>query len=121
MSGTDDSNPFTKSCTCVSGILSINPSGDVIPCSAYSRSIGNLLNDSFDNIWNSDQALYFREKKYIPAICKKCSFKVSCKGGCPLYWAKKGSFRELERINKKIPLFGKVLRLVENRLGVNKH
>jgi MoaA/NifB/PqqE/SkfB family radical SAM enzyme len=65
-----DHNLGSKSCACVSGLLSVNPAGDVIPCSSYNKGIGNLLKLSFNHIWNSDQALYFREKRYIPLYVK---------------------------------------------------
>lgn len=96
-----DFNSGTRSCACVSDILSINPAGDVIPCSRYNRSIGSLLNDSFTRIWNSDNARYFIEKRYIPPLCKECDLKAVCKGGCPLYWENTGSFSELKKANKK--------------------
>lgn len=113
-----DHNLGSKSCACVSGLLSINPAGDVIPCSSYSRGIGNLLRDSFSTIWNSDEALYFREKRYIPPVCKKCSLKILCTGACPLYWENAGSFREIEKVNMKRPFIGNLFWSIENRLRV---
>jgi len=113
-----DHNLGSKSCACVSGLLSINPSGDVIPCSSYNRGIGSLLNKSFASIWNSDEALYFREKRYIPPVCKKCSMKILCKVACPLYWENAGSFKEIEKINKRRPFIGNLFWSLENRLRV---
>jgi len=113
----DGFNPWTKSCSCVSDILSINPSGDVIPCSSCRRSIGNLLNDSFIRIWNSSEARYFKEKRYIPPVCKKCGMKFLCKGGCPLYWANTGSFGELEKAIGKGSFPGNILNSIKNRFG----
>jgi radical SAM protein with 4Fe4S-binding SPASM domain len=113
-----DHNLGSKSCACVSGLLSINPAGEVIPCSSYSRGLGSLLKDSFHHIWNSDEALYFREKRYIPPVCRKCSMKILCKGACPLYWENAGSFREIERVNRRRPLIGNFFWSLENRLRV---
>ena len=113
-----DHNLGSKSCSCISGLLSINPSGDIIPCSSYSRGIGNLLKDSFIHIWNSNEALYFREKRYIPPVCKKCSMKIICKGACPLYWENSGSFREIEKVNRRRPFLGNFFWSMENRLRV---
>jgi radical SAM protein with 4Fe4S-binding SPASM domain len=113
-----DHNLGSKSCACVSGLLSINPAGEVLPCSSYSKGIGNLLKNSFTSIWNSDEALYFREKRYIPPVCKKCSLKILCKGACPLYWENSGSFKEIEKINKRRPLIGNFFWSLENRLRV---
>lgn len=105
-----------KSCACVSGLLSVNPSGELIPCSSYNRGIGSLIEDSFEHIWNSDEALYFREKKYTPPVCRKCSIKILCEGACPLYWENAGSFREIEKVNKRRPLIGNFLWFLENRI-----
>jgi radical SAM protein with 4Fe4S-binding SPASM domain len=113
-----DHNLGSKSCACVSGLLSINPAGDVLPCSSYSSGIGNLLKDSFSSIWSSDEALYFREKRYIPPVCKKCSLKILCTGACPLYWENAGSFREIEKVNRKRPFIGNLFWSIENRLRV---
>lgn len=111
-------NLASKSCTCASSLLSINPAGEVIPCSSYSRVIGNILNTSFKQIWNSDEALYFREKKYIPPVCQKCSMKILCKGGCPLHWENAGSFREIEAANRRRPLLGSIFWSIGNRLKI---
>ncbi len=99
----------SKSCACVSGLLSVNPSGEILPCSSYDRGIGNLLKKSFNNIWNSDQALYYREKRYVPPLCKKCELEKLCSGGCPLYWENAGSFKEIEATGRKAPLLKNML------------
>ena len=91
-----DHNLGSKSCACVSGLLSVNPAGDVLPCSSFDRGIGNLLKNSFEYIWKSDQAFYWRDKKYIPPVCKKCNYEELCSGACPLYWENAGSFKEIE-------------------------
>ncbi len=109
-------NIDSRSCNCVSGLLSINSAGEVIPCSSYKHGIGNILNDSFKHIWNSDEALYFREKKFIPPACRKCSMKIICKGACPIYWENAGSFKELEEANRRRPLIGSLFWSVGNRL-----
>jgi len=35
--------PLLKLRACVSGLLSVNPSGKILPCSNYAREIGSLL------------------------------------------------------------------------------
>lgn len=91
-----DHNLGSKSCACIKGLLSVNPAGDILPCSSYDRGVGNLLKKSFNHIWNSDQALYYRERRYTPPVCRGCELEKMCSGGCPLYWENAGSFRELE-------------------------
>lgn len=98
-----DHNLGSKSCACISGLVSVNPSGDILPCSSYNRGVGNLLKRSFEYIWNSDQALYYRERRYRPPVCSGCTYEVLCGGGCPLYWEHRGSFREIETVRDSRP------------------
>jgi len=111
-----DHNLGSKSCACVSGLLSVNPAGDVIPCSSYNKGIGNLLKHSFNHIWNSDQALYFREKRYIPPVCKSCDIMKLCAGACPLYWENAGSFSEIENVRNIKPGLRNFIWSLENRI-----
>ncbi len=99
-----DHNLGSKSCACISGLLSVNPSGDVLPCSSYDRGVGNLLKHSFDHIWNSDQALYYRERRYVPPVCKSCRYGLLCGGACPLYWENAGGFGEIEEVSGRRPM-----------------
>lgn len=92
-----------KSCACVSGILSVNPAGDVLPCSSFGEGIGNLLHDSFDRIYNSRAARYWREREYVPPACQGCPDVDVCAGACPLYWDATGSFDELGRAGAADP------------------
>ena len=106
----------SKSCACVSGLLSVNPSGEILPCSSFDRGIGSLLKQSFKHIWNSDQALYYREKRYVPPLCKKCELEQLCSGGCPLYWENAGSFKEIKDTGKKSPVSNNLLWSVEKSI-----
>jgi radical SAM protein with 4Fe4S-binding SPASM domain len=113
-----DRNLGSKSCACISGLLSVNPSGEVLPCSSYDRGVGSLLKHSFMHIWNSDQALYWRERRYTPPVCRACEYKVMCGGACPLYWEHAGSFDEIERVRNMKPIFRNLLWNLENRLRI---
>jgi radical SAM protein with 4Fe4S-binding SPASM domain len=43
--------------------IAIHPNGDVYPCMAWTRPpVGNLLNDSFDTIWNGAPLAALREE-----------------------------------------------------------
>jgi len=93
-------NPIThglgsKSCACVDGLLSVGPDGELLPCSSYERGIGNLLHKSFEELWYSAEARYWREKQFIPPVCRGCEMRHICCGACPLYWAAHGGFDEL--------------------------
>jgi len=108
----------SKSCACISGLLSVNPSGEILPCSSFDRGLGNLLRNTFNNIWNSDQAIYYREKRYIPPVCKKCDTVDLCAGGCPLYWENRGCFDEIENTRDKKPVLKNILWNMEKNLRI---
>jgi radical SAM protein with 4Fe4S-binding SPASM domain len=93
-------NPIThglgsKSCACVDGLLSVAPDGELLPCSSYESGIGNLLHSGFEDLWYSAEARYWREKQFMPPVCRGCEMRHICCGACPLYWAAHGGFDEL--------------------------
>jgi radical SAM protein with 4Fe4S-binding SPASM domain len=73
-----------KGCTAALYNMCVEPDGGVIPCQSYYRQLGNLLNSSWESIWNHDLAVSLRERRYIPAKCGSCSLLSECGGGCPL-------------------------------------
>jgi radical SAM protein with 4Fe4S-binding SPASM domain len=86
-----------KSCACVDAILSVDPSGQLLPCSSFAGGLGSLLERTFAEIWRSPQAMYWRRKEFLPPPCRGCADADVCGGGCPLYWDAVGSFAELPR------------------------
>ncbi len=113
-----DKNLGSKSCACISGLLSVNPRGEILPCSSYNRGVGNLLKESFDHIWNSDEALYYRERRYVPPVCRSCEYETLCGGACPLYWENAGSFSEIETVRKSSHRMMNALWKIEKKLRV---
>ncbi|MFZ3054604.1 MAG: radical SAM protein, partial [Minisyncoccales bacterium] len=68
---------------CPAGILTcaINESGDVTPCSFFTGLImGNIFDNNFFDIWNSESMHIFRKRGDI-AVCGKCRYRDNC-GGC---------------------------------------
>ena len=80
-----------KSCAAMDGLLSVSPSGDVLPCSSYPEPMGNLLSTGFREIWFSSRARYFKTKEYAPVECAGCGSFVACQAACPLYWRSVGT------------------------------
>jgi len=74
-----------KQCSAAKYNIAVEPNGDVIPCQSYFETMGNILKDSWDDIWNSDLALYIRNRKYVHEKCKVCPDLNLCGDGCPLY------------------------------------
>ena len=89
----------SNSCAAADGLLSIGPTGEVLPCSSFEAGIGNLLHQSFDEVWNSRTAQYWRRKEFLPPACGDCDLKRICCGACPLYWDNVGGFSELDAVD----------------------
>jgi radical SAM protein with 4Fe4S-binding SPASM domain len=80
-----------KSCAAMDGLLSVSPTGDVLPCSSYPKPMGNLLRDGFRAIWFSEGARHFKRKEYAPSACAGCESFRACQAACPLYWDRAGT------------------------------
>lgn len=79
-----------KGCAACDGLLSISPTGDILPCSSYDHPVGNLLTQSFEDVWFAKEAKWFRDKKFAPEQCSDCQHFSACQGACPLYWQEMG-------------------------------
>src|SRR5512142_329312 len=78
------SNLGVKGCTASLYSMCVESNGDVIPCQSYYHSLGNLLTDSWDSIWNHKLSVRLRERQNLPAKCADCLLIAECGGGCPL-------------------------------------
>ncbi len=81
-----------QGCAAADGLIHVNPAGDVLPCSSFEHgeSLGNLLESSFDEVWQSKPATFFREKEMMPPVCRDCENNQVCQGACTLYWREAG-------------------------------
>lgn len=77
-------NLGVKGCTAALYSMCVESNGNVLPCQSYYHSLGNLLTDSWDSIWNHSLAIQLRERQNLPEKCQACSLVVECGGGCPL-------------------------------------
>jgi radical SAM protein with 4Fe4S-binding SPASM domain len=73
-----------KGCTAALYNMCVEPNGDVLPCQSYYHSLGNLLTDAWDSIWNHDLSIQLRERHYVAEKCHDCALLAECGGGCPL-------------------------------------
>jgi len=80
-----DSGLGVKGCTAALYNMCVEPDGGVLPCQSYYQPLGNILADSWDNIWNHDLAVTIRNRDYVPDGCRSCDLLDTCGGGCPLY------------------------------------
>jgi radical SAM protein with 4Fe4S-binding SPASM domain len=81
-----------RGCAAADGLLHVSPSGDVLPCSSFghAESLGNLLRQTFEEVWQSRAARFFRAKDMMPKGCESCPEAAACQGACVLYWREKG-------------------------------
>jgi len=73
-----------KSCTAAMINMCTGPNGDVYPCQSYFESLGNILKDNWQKIWNHTLAVSIRNREYTEPKCKDCPQLQVCGGGCPL-------------------------------------
>jgi radical SAM protein with 4Fe4S-binding SPASM domain len=79
-----------KGCSACDGLISVAPDGTVRPCAAYPESVGNILDQGFEKIWQSQRAGLFRRKELAPGECRACEDFTVCNGACPLYFQRQG-------------------------------
>jgi radical SAM protein with 4Fe4S-binding SPASM domain len=73
-----------KSCSACRSNMCVGPEGDVYPCQSYFTSLGKILKDDWDSIWNHRICKEIRERRYAPEKCKDCPELSICGGGCLL-------------------------------------
>lgn len=73
---------------CPEGInrLAIKGDGRISACGTLHHTMGNILTDSYNEIWeNNPQFLEFRKGSFLSnKKCKTCEYKDLCRGGCPI-------------------------------------
>ena len=81
-----------RGCAAADGLLHVNPAGDVLPCSAFGHheTLGSLLRQPFEEVWQSRAARFFRAKQMMPVSCAGCGEAAFCQGACVLYWREAG-------------------------------
>lgn len=74
-----------KSCSAASSVLTIEPTGRVLPCQSYfAEGLGNAVTDSFSEIWHHPLAHRLRNREWVHEGCRQCDHFTACGGGCPL-------------------------------------
>jgi radical SAM protein with 4Fe4S-binding SPASM domain len=72
-----------KACSAAAHNMTIQPDGTVLPCQSWPETIGNILTDPWESIWNHPICLKLRESE-PPDECTGCAYEKACAGGCPL-------------------------------------
>lgn len=82
-------------CPCVVGklYLVIKTNGDAIPCSLLNYPIGNIYQNTIDEIWNSSVMQEINDLSKLNEECQNCVYLKACSGGCRgMAYLMKGSF-----------------------------
>ncbi len=74
-----------RRCSAAYSSLAIEPNGAVLPCQSYFEPLGNILQDSWDAIWNHPTAKALRGHTKLADKCLTCELLQACGGGCPLF------------------------------------
>ncbi|MCU0610579.1 MAG: radical SAM protein [Candidatus Eisenbacteria bacterium] len=75
-----------KGCAACEGLLSIDPAGQVLPCSSWREPLGSLLEEGFHAVWSTSRARHIRAKREAHQGCHECEDFALCQGACPLYF-----------------------------------
>lgn len=67
-------------CSAGAGFGTIDPWGNMRPCSHSTKILGNLLTEKIENIWNGNELKKWRRD--IPKECGACAHSYVCSGGC---------------------------------------
>lgn len=89
-----------KGCTAAWYNMCIEPDGQVLPCQSYYFSLGHILHDDWQTIWNHDLAIALRERHYLPEECSGCALIRECGGGCPLAYLDNAPLRNFFPISR---------------------
>jgi radical SAM protein with 4Fe4S-binding SPASM domain len=75
-----------KGCSAAAYNMTVQPDGTVLPCQSWPDTVGNILNDSWESIWNHPTCMKLRHHGFAQenAACKDCVHNQICGGACPL-------------------------------------
>ncbi|NOX56581.1 MAG: radical SAM protein [Planctomycetes bacterium] len=79
-----------KGCAACDGLIHVSPCGDVLPCSSFATSVGNILDEGLERVWFGRAARYYKRKRQAPRLCRLCPDFALCQGACTLYWSSTG-------------------------------
>lgn len=71
-------------CPCLVGklCLVIKSNGDAIPCALLNKVVGNIYNETIENIWSNKFFDEINDVNNLKEECKICKYKEKCSGGC---------------------------------------
>ena len=79
-----------RGCSACEGLLSVDPKGNLLPCSSWPEPVGSLIREGFKAVWFNKRAEWIRGKEEAPEPCKNCRHFAACQAACPLYFKAHG-------------------------------
>ena len=75
-----------KACSAAAHNMTVQPDGSVLPCQSWPESVGNILRDPWEQIWNHPVCRKLRQHGFAQETeaCRTCMHVRVCGGGCPL-------------------------------------
>jgi radical SAM protein with 4Fe4S-binding SPASM domain len=73
-----------KSCSAATHNMTIQPDGSVLPCQSWPETVGNILTDDWEAIWEHPVSTELRYHVLADEVCEDCGDFEVCGGGCPL-------------------------------------
>jgi len=89
-----------KGCLSARWVCSISSNGDLHPCHLLPHKLGNLKQETFEDIWFNNRSIVLKElrdRTLLKGDCGKCKYLDAC-GGCraQAFW-KTGDYLESDR------------------------
>lgn len=91
--------------------ITVDPFGNIKPCTQISDGYGNILTEDFESIWNKMQV--YRDNEFVPELCAPCDLKEVCGGGC-----RAEAERRVGSLKSKHPFFRKPLKLLQQEVPI---
>ena len=85
-----------KACSASAHNMTIQPDGSVLPCQSWPETVGNILTNEWNSIWQHPTCLKLRNHLLMPKECAGCEWKSTCGGGCPLDTSPRNAFSQKE-------------------------
>lgn len=73
-----------KQCSAACQNMTIQPDGSVLPCQSWPDTVGNVLTDNWNDIWNHQSCIDLVGHNLADEACNGCQHFEVCGGGCPL-------------------------------------
>lgn len=78
-----DGEPLSRGCACGTLTMAVRPDGSITPCAFIPVTVGSLLEDDFDTLWQGSEFLQGMRHREAVGKCRTCAAHDRCQGGCP--------------------------------------